>query len=185
MVWEENSRICLHMQLIAILSRIGVIIAKQTDAEATDRLSAIVWFLWLSDYHRFIFYLIIPSVFTASPHTWSLQFCSHIETFLHVSRAWRAVKTLFIGKEQPRNDILSSSNRVGEPPLASSHLLCSCWMYVHSPRRLLWQKYQLHPNPFCFNLIVSSLRLIISACRSIHRCCHRRLLLLQKCLNTL
>ena len=24
MVWEENSRICLHMQLIAILSRIGV-----------------------------------------------------------------------------------------------------------------------------------------------------------------
>ena len=26
MAWEENSRICLHMQLIAILSRIGVII---------------------------------------------------------------------------------------------------------------------------------------------------------------
>ena len=25
MAWEENSRICLHMQLIAILSRIGVI----------------------------------------------------------------------------------------------------------------------------------------------------------------
>ena len=25
MVWEENSRICLHMQLIAILSRIGVV----------------------------------------------------------------------------------------------------------------------------------------------------------------
>ena len=24
MAWEENSRICLHMQLIAILSRIGV-----------------------------------------------------------------------------------------------------------------------------------------------------------------
>ena len=24
MVWEENSRICLHMQLIAILSRTGV-----------------------------------------------------------------------------------------------------------------------------------------------------------------
>ena len=24
MVWEENSCICLHMQLIAILSRIGV-----------------------------------------------------------------------------------------------------------------------------------------------------------------
>ena len=23
MAWEENSRICLHMQLIAILSRIG------------------------------------------------------------------------------------------------------------------------------------------------------------------
>ena len=27
MAWEENSRICLHMQLIAILSRIGVILA--------------------------------------------------------------------------------------------------------------------------------------------------------------
>ena len=25
MAWEENSRICLHMQLIAMLSRIGVI----------------------------------------------------------------------------------------------------------------------------------------------------------------
>lgn len=28
MAWEENSRICLHMQLIAILSRIGVILCK-------------------------------------------------------------------------------------------------------------------------------------------------------------
>ena len=27
MAWEENSRICLHMQLIAILSRIGVVLA--------------------------------------------------------------------------------------------------------------------------------------------------------------
>ena len=27
MAWEENSRICLHMQLIAILSRIGVTIS--------------------------------------------------------------------------------------------------------------------------------------------------------------
>ena len=27
MVWEENSRLCLHMQLIAILSRIGVTFA--------------------------------------------------------------------------------------------------------------------------------------------------------------
>ena len=26
MAWEENPRICLHMQLIAILSRTGVII---------------------------------------------------------------------------------------------------------------------------------------------------------------
>ena len=26
MAWEENPRICLHMQLIAILSRIGVIL---------------------------------------------------------------------------------------------------------------------------------------------------------------
>ena len=38
MVWEENSRICLHMQLIAILSRIGVGIPK-------DRLSRLFsWF---------------------------------------------------------------------------------------------------------------------------------------------
>ena len=29
MAWEENSRICLHMQLIAILSRIGVPIRGQ------------------------------------------------------------------------------------------------------------------------------------------------------------
>ncbi len=28
MAWEENSRICLHMQLIAILSRIGVTLSK-------------------------------------------------------------------------------------------------------------------------------------------------------------
>ena len=28
MAWEENSRICLHMQLIAILSRIGVYILQ-------------------------------------------------------------------------------------------------------------------------------------------------------------
>ena len=28
MAWEENSRICLHMQLIAILSRIGVTTAR-------------------------------------------------------------------------------------------------------------------------------------------------------------
>ena len=29
MAWEENSRICLHMQLIAILSRIGVLLQKK------------------------------------------------------------------------------------------------------------------------------------------------------------
>ena len=29
MAWEENSCICLHMQLIAILSRIGVINARR------------------------------------------------------------------------------------------------------------------------------------------------------------
>ena len=29
MAWEENSRICLNMQLIAILSRIGVITDRQ------------------------------------------------------------------------------------------------------------------------------------------------------------
>ena len=29
MAWEENSRICLHMQLIAILSRTGVELNKQ------------------------------------------------------------------------------------------------------------------------------------------------------------
>ena len=28
MAWEENSRICLHMQLIAILSRTGVVLAR-------------------------------------------------------------------------------------------------------------------------------------------------------------
>ena len=29
MAWEENSRICLHMQLIAILSRIGVYLERK------------------------------------------------------------------------------------------------------------------------------------------------------------
>ena len=32
MAWEENSRICLHMQLIAILSRTGVLIIKHLQA---------------------------------------------------------------------------------------------------------------------------------------------------------
>ena len=31
MAWEENPRICLHMQLIAILSRIGVNIATSIE----------------------------------------------------------------------------------------------------------------------------------------------------------
>ena len=30
MAWEENSRICLHMQIIVILSRTGVIIKTET-----------------------------------------------------------------------------------------------------------------------------------------------------------
>ena len=33
MAWEENSRICLHMLLIAILSRIGVITQKYIPLE--------------------------------------------------------------------------------------------------------------------------------------------------------
>ena len=33
MAWEENSRICLHMQLIAILSRIGVILSTCAQLE--------------------------------------------------------------------------------------------------------------------------------------------------------
>ena len=33
MAWEENSRICLHMQLIAILSRTGVIDAYRERSE--------------------------------------------------------------------------------------------------------------------------------------------------------
>ena len=42
MAWEENSRICLHMQLIAFLSRIGVSILKSESvqeqiANATNR----------------------------------------------------------------------------------------------------------------------------------------------------
>ena len=32
MAWEENSRICLHMQLIAILSRIGVTSVSSVDS---------------------------------------------------------------------------------------------------------------------------------------------------------
>ena len=31
MAWEENSRICLHTQLIAILSRIGVLYCLSLD----------------------------------------------------------------------------------------------------------------------------------------------------------
>ena len=33
MAWEENPRICLHMQLIAILSRTGVWICKNCMSE--------------------------------------------------------------------------------------------------------------------------------------------------------
>ena len=33
MAWEENSRICLHMQLIAILSRIGVFASNNIDVK--------------------------------------------------------------------------------------------------------------------------------------------------------
>ena len=36
MVWEENSRICLHMQLIAILSRIGVKFIKTSKKDYTQ-----------------------------------------------------------------------------------------------------------------------------------------------------
>ena len=38
MAWEENSRICLHMQLIAILSRIGVNNYANNDVEILYRL---------------------------------------------------------------------------------------------------------------------------------------------------
>lgn len=33
MAWEENSHICLHMQLIAILSRIGVRFSSKESEE--------------------------------------------------------------------------------------------------------------------------------------------------------
>ena len=40
MAWEENSRICLHMQLIAILSRIGVSLYQNRvmDLDRTNRI---------------------------------------------------------------------------------------------------------------------------------------------------
>ena len=40
MTWEENSRICLHMQLIAILSRIGVVYMKMMMKDREQRLIA-------------------------------------------------------------------------------------------------------------------------------------------------
>ena len=40
MAWEENSRICLHMQLIAILSRIGVVYMKMMMKDREQRLIA-------------------------------------------------------------------------------------------------------------------------------------------------
>ena len=40
MAWEENSRICLNMQLIAILSRIGVIPCVAGSAQIHVRLLA-------------------------------------------------------------------------------------------------------------------------------------------------
>lgn len=42
MAWEENSRICLHMQLIAILSRIGV---------CTDVIRFYVFIVWHTGIH--------------------------------------------------------------------------------------------------------------------------------------
>ena len=40
MAWEENSHICLHMQLIAILSRIGVSLYQNwvMDLDRTNRI---------------------------------------------------------------------------------------------------------------------------------------------------
>ena len=54
MAWEENSRICLHMQLIAILSRIGVISMRKlpsfskkvTDFLKADKFKPPVCVLW-------------------------------------------------------------------------------------------------------------------------------------------
>ena len=42
MAWEENSRICLHMQLIAILSRIGVFNGKGEKALGDERLKVLL-----------------------------------------------------------------------------------------------------------------------------------------------
>ena len=43
MAWEENPRICLHMQLIAILSRTGV------DTSIADTLTALFTLLYVEE----------------------------------------------------------------------------------------------------------------------------------------
>ena len=49
MAWEENSRICLHMQLIAILSRIGVSFISAFPIKTADFIvaSCALWFKFL------------------------------------------------------------------------------------------------------------------------------------------
>ena len=43
MAWEENSRICLHMQLIAILSRTGVAFALTGRQANAHKPRALPW----------------------------------------------------------------------------------------------------------------------------------------------
>lgn len=49
MAWEENSCICLHMQLIAILSRIGVIYVQKINDIAMIEAIAFVVILLFAD----------------------------------------------------------------------------------------------------------------------------------------
>ena len=57
MAWEENPRICLHMQLIAILSRTGVKIIQNSEQRALQlfledcRTFKIIKFNLLSKYY--------------------------------------------------------------------------------------------------------------------------------------
>ena len=54
MAWEENSRICLHMQLIAILSRIGAIFVNFQDRVKKHKMKILSFACFLLNVQRIL-----------------------------------------------------------------------------------------------------------------------------------
>ena len=84
MAWEENSRICLHMQLIAILSRTGVSNVTDGDALASHTTTNQEH---IGREERFV---------------WYFHFCSHnIILFEHLTINAKVLQTMKTGSTKP------------------------------------------------------------------------------------